>query len=180
ELIIELPDASLVPLLVAEVAQVDGTDVEDVREVTEPVIDVRLDALETSASLLEQPDVPRLLDALAVRSCRVLSAEWASVVELAGPSPVVAVGDPPPVAWLDAFVAGSRVSVQPAGLETGPEDVAWADLAAAGLVVVLGRKGRPFRTRERRQLAVLSRIVDHRWAELVQRAGRVAHPSALI
>ena len=57
--------------------------------------------------------------------------------------------------------------------------MAWADVDAAGLVVVLGRKGRPFRARERRQLTALARIVDHRWTELHTRAGRLAHPSAM-
>ena len=50
---------------------------------------------------------------------------------------------------------------------------------AARLVVVLGRKGRPFRASERRQLAALARIVDSRWTELVTRSGRLVHPSAI-
>jgi hypothetical protein len=50
---------------------------------------------------------------------------------------------------------------------------------AAGLVLVLGRQGRPFRARERRQLTALTKIVDTRWAELVVRATRQVHPSAL-
>ena len=54
--------------------------------------------------------------------------------------------------------------------------MAWADVDAAGLVVVLGRKGRPVRARERRQLTALARIVDHRWAELHTRAGPVGAP----
>jgi hypothetical protein len=59
----------------------------------------------------------------------------------------------------------------------GPDDVAWAALASADLAVVLGRDGRPFRARERRQLAALARIADRRWAELVLRSARFAHPS---
>jgi hypothetical protein len=87
------------------------------------------------------------------------------------------VGSTPPGAWLGAFVAGSKASVAPQIGQTGPDDVAWADMAAASLVVVLGRKGRPFRARERRQLAALARIVDLRWAELVTRSSRQLHPS---
>jgi hypothetical protein len=49
---------------------------------------------------------------------------------------------------------------------------------AAGLVLILGRQGRPFRVRERRQLTALARIVDSRWAELSARVGRMVHPSA--
>ena len=81
------------------------------------------------------------------------------------------VGTPPDTPWLAAFVAGSRSSVHSSAGESGPDDVAWADLAAADLTLVLGRSGRPFRARERRQAAVLARIADARWTELVVRRG---------
>src|SRR5438045_1243182 len=51
ELMVELPSAELVPLLVAEMSQVDGIDVEDVRPAAESLHDARLDALETAALL---------------------------------------------------------------------------------------------------------------------------------
>jgi hypothetical protein len=178
EIVVELPEEGLVPLLVSEIAQVDGVDVEDVRAATATVIDPRLDALETAAALVGQTTVHDLLDALARRGARDFSADWAAVVDLESPSPVVAVGATPPAPWLGAFVAGSRVSVAPATGDTGPDDIAWAELGSAALVVVLGRRGRPFRARERRQLAAVARIVDQRWAELVNRTARMVHPSA--
>ena len=46
--------------------------------------------------------------------------------------------------------------------DIGPDYVAWADLRAADLVLAVGRRGRPFRWRERRQLAALARIADLR------------------
>jgi hypothetical protein len=76
------------------------------------------------------------------------------------------VGDPPPAAWLAAFVEGSRSSDLVAAGECGPDDVAWTSLPSGGLSLVIGRKGRPFRARERRQLAALARIADRRWAEI--------------
>jgi hypothetical protein len=178
ELIVELPSESLVGLLISEVAQVDGVDVEDVRRAPAAAVDPRLDALETAASLVAHADVGSLLDALARRSLSDFQSDWAVVVDLESSNPVVTVGPAPPAAWLAAFVTGSRASVG-AGASGGPADVAWTDVDAAGLVVVLGRKGRPFRSRERRQLTALARIVDHRWAELQNRSGRMAHPSAL-
>ncbi len=178
ELIVELPSESLVGLLISEVSQVDGVDVEDVRRAPAAAVDPRLDALETAASLVAHADVGSLLDALARRSLSDFQSDWAVVVDLESSNPVVTVGPAPPAAWLAAFVTGSRASVG-AGASGGPEDVAWTDVDAAGLVVVLGRKGRPFRSRERRQLTALARIVDHRWAELQTRSGRMAHPSAL-
>jgi hypothetical protein len=82
----------------------------------------------------------------------------------------LSIGSPPDVAWLRAFVAGSRYSVaavpRTTGDEQGPEDVAWAPLPAVDRALVVGRKGRPFRARERRQLAALARIADHRWRQL--------------
>src|SRR4051794_23213666 len=51
ELVVELPDDTLVPLLVAEIGQVDGVDVEDVHAVDD-LPDARLDALETAAALV--------------------------------------------------------------------------------------------------------------------------------
>src|ERR1700704_5004145 len=55
ELVVELPeapdgnDAALLGLLIAEVSQVDGVDVEDVRPSIENLADPRVDALETAA-----------------------------------------------------------------------------------------------------------------------------------
>ena len=62
---------------------------------------------------------------------------------------------------------GSRASVKVAAGETGPDDVAWSNLSAADLTLVLGRRGRPFRARERRQATALARIADARWTEMV-------------
>jgi hypothetical protein len=177
ELVVELPDAGLVPLLVSEVSEVDGVDVEDVRPATASVADPRLDALETAALLCGQHSVGELLGALCTHAAKDFAAEWVVVVDPAATTAVAEVGAAPPAAWLQAFVAGSRASVT--GSSTGgPDDVAWSELVSAGLVVLLGRRGRPFRSRERRQLAALATIVDHRWQELVTRSARVLHPSA--
>jgi hypothetical protein len=176
ELVIELPDASLVDLVISEVAEVDGVDVEDIRTAGRGAMDPRLDALETAAFLVAHVAAGPLLDALAARSVSDFQTDWAAIVDVESGGPVVSVGAVPPAAWLGAFVAGSRASGG-LGAVAGPDDVAWADIDGAGLVLVLGRKGRPFRSRERRQLTALARIVDQRWTELHARAGRLAHPS---
>jgi hypothetical protein len=69
------------------------------------------------------------------------------------------------------------VALCPPNLDSGPDDIAWAEMESADLVVVLGRRGRPWRARERRQVAALTRIANHRWAELVSRSSRLVHPS---
>jgi hypothetical protein len=178
ELVIELPDEGLVELLISEVSEVDGVDVEDVRRAKDALADPRLDALETAADLVAQSSVVSLLQSLAKSSLRDFQSDWAAVVEPGAPDHVVAVGDVPAGQWLSAFLAGSRASIAPRVGDSGPDDVAWAEMDAAGLVLVIGRHGRPFRARERRQLTALARIVDTRWSELVVRATRQVHPSA--
>lgn len=178
ELVVDLPDESLVSLLVSEVAEVDGVDVEDVRRANDALADPRLDALETAASLVSQPSISSLLASLARSSLRDFQSDWAAVIEPGCPDHVVGVGKVPPAAWLSAFLAGSRATVAPGVGDAGPDDVAWADMDVAGLVLMLGRHGRAFRSRERRQVTALARIVDARWAELAERASRVMHPSA--
>jgi hypothetical protein len=177
ELLVELPE-DLVPLLISEVSQVDGVDVEDVRPAPDWPADPRLDALETAAVLVGQQSVASLLDALAFHVSSDFQTDWAAIVDLDAPVPVVSVGVAPPGPWLGAFVAGSRASVSPSSELGGPDDVAWAELEAAQLVLVLGRRGRPFRARERRQLAAVARIASARWSELVTRSARLVHPSA--
>ncbi len=178
ELVVDLPSESLVKLLISEVSQVDGVDVEDVRRASDALADPRLDALETAANLVSQSAMEPLLKSLARSSVRDFQSDWAGIVEPDLPEHVVSVGPVPPGEWLQAFLAGSRASVAPRPGEAAPDDVAWADMDAAGLVLILGRQGRPFRVRERRQLTALARIVDSRWAELTARAGRMVHPSA--
>jgi hypothetical protein len=185
ELVVELPQASLLDLMVSEVNEVDGVDVEDVRQVPGAPVDPRLDALETAAFLVERNEPNDLLQALVDHAGKDFEADWAAVVDPSAPQPLTSVGVTPPDAWVFAFVKGARASV--AGQGSGPAspvDVAWADLDVASLVVVLGRDGRPFRTRERRQLSALARIADHRWVELVTRVpaptGKVSLTPALV
>jgi hypothetical protein len=177
ELVVELPDGSLTGLLVHEVQQVDGVDVEEVRPVVDALHDPRLDALETAAILVGADGEDELLEGLVVHARRVVGAEWAAVVALEDDQVREAEGDIPPVAWLLAFVSGSQQSARVAAGESGADDVVWAPLPASGLAVVLGRDGTPYRARERRQLAALARIADTRLRELRRTRSRMNHPS---
>jgi hypothetical protein len=180
ELIVSLPSADLVDLLLLELRQVDGVDVEDIRPVADAVPDSRLDALETAALLVEQTTVGALLDTLVGHACHDLEASWATVVDLDGPALLASIGAAPLATWLGAFVTGSLASMELAGESAGPDDVAWAPFPHADLALVMGRQGRPFRARERRQLGALTRIADWRWAELVLRGARAIHPSTAV
>ncbi len=169
ELEVDLPDESLVPMVITEVQEVDGVEVEDVRLLTEAMRDSPRDALDTAVVLVGQLSTEGLLATLVHRSSNDFEAEWAVVAEPDEAMPLASTGTPPPAGWLGAFLAGSSTSELVAAGACGPDDVAWATLATAGVSLVLGRRGRPFRARERRQLGSLARIADARWAELERR-----------
>ena len=177
ELVVELPDPDLVPLLVAEIAQVDGVDVEDVRPAYGGDGDGRLEAVEMAALLVGMPEPSSLVTALLAQARAHFAADWAAAVgvdDLSGSAVLTASeGFPPPPAWLAAFVHGGRSSPPVSAGRCGPDDVAWAPLGG-DLALVLGRHGRPFRARERRQLSALARIAAVRVAELIGRAGELA------
>ena len=179
ELEVVLADAELVALLVAEVTQVDGVDVEDVREVPAGRGQNRLDALDTAALIVAQQTVPDLWLAVVDRAMLDLEATWSALVDLDGPVRPASCGPAPVAAWLAAFLTGARSSERVAAGECGPDDVAATLLGPTerGLGLVLGREGRPFRARERAHLAAMARLADHRNTELVMRGPRQAHPS---
>ena len=178
DLVVELPDGALVDLLVAEIAQVDGVDVEDVRPALDHTHDPRLDALETAAQLVASGSAVEIVTALCERAASTIGAQWAVVVDLDAATVKAGVGPAPELAWLTAFVNGSRSSARVAAMETGPDDVLWAPLPAANLALVMGRDGQAFRARERRTAAALARIVDTRFRELTARTSRVTHPAS--
>ncbi|GAC1314879.1 MAG: amino acid-binding protein [Acidimicrobiales bacterium] len=179
ELEVVLPDRGLVDLLVAEMTEVDGVDVEDIREGSPDRTEPRVDALETAAVVIEQQSVPDLWLALVDRAGRDFEASWCALVDLEAPALLAADGLVPSARWLANFMAGAGSSERVAAGECGPDGIAAAVLAVGdvGVGLVLGREGRPFRARERVQLAALARIADSRYLELVMRAPRAAHPS---
>jgi hypothetical protein len=183
ELVVRLPKDQLVGLLVSEIEQVDGVQVEFVRPVADAIHDPRLDGLETAAVLAGAGTTEDLLQALCTHGGRVLGAEWAAVIDL-GTSEVRASDGPVPSgAWLAAFVSGSQAAAneaEPSATDDplSSSDTAWAPLPAAGLAAVVGRSGTPFRARERRQVSAMARIVDTRFRELARLRSRLIHPSS--
>lgn len=139
ELVVDLPDASLLELLVAEVTAVDGVEVDDVRPAPSGRRDPRLDALETAVDLTEATSIDTLLESLVTSARRTLDADTA-VVERELPA-------------LPALPASEA-------------DVARVPLPSAGGALVLRRAGRRFRSRELARLSALARIADLRWREL--------------
>lgn len=189
ELVVVLPGVGVVDLLVREISEVDGVQVEEVRVAGEGGHDPRLDALETAALLIGADTRDELLAALCTHGGPTVGATWMVVLEPADGRICARTGDHPAPAWLTAFVAGSQTTAAGTGMvrrdvATVPGDgtsvaldVAWAPLPAAGLAVVFGRRGTVIRARERRQLAALARIVDTRLRDLAKTRSRTEHPS---
>ena len=165
ELVVGLPDGSSVDLLVAEICQVDGVAVEDVRRVASDRPDVGLQALDMAAQLAEAPADTRL-DLLTKMLHELMSADWAVAIDARSSRTVVSHGAAPDTGWLAAFVDGSRHLSPQDQAASAPGDLAWAPLDADDTVVAVGRTGRPFHTRERQQVLLLSRVT-----------GALLHPS---
>src|SRR4029450_4034069 len=74
ELVVELPGGPPQELLVAEIQQVDGVDVEEVRPVADALHDPRLDALETVAILVGATDRAAPVQAVVEHARRPLGS----------------------------------------------------------------------------------------------------------
>jgi hypothetical protein len=165
DLVVALPDASLVDLLVSEVGEVDGVDVEEVIPLSSESYDPDLDALEAAAALVAVEDHGELVTKLCRQIDLGTSASWSCVVDLDRREVLASNGDVPAFDWIHAFVLGSRTSELVASGQAGPDDVLSAALGDWGAVVI-GRDGHPFRARERRRLTALARIVEVRISQL--------------
>lgn len=166
ELVVRLPDATLVDLLVAEVRQVDGVQVEEVRPVGPEGHDPRRATLETAARLVEATSRDGLLVVARDHGPRSLQAAWVAVLDLEAATSLVAGEGAPNQDWLAAFVHGAASAASLGGTDAGSSDVIWTALDDVGLAIVAGRDRIAWRENERRQLAALARIVERRWAEL--------------
>lgn len=157
ELVVELHDESSMELLVSEISEVDGVDVEDVRPLVAERHADELEALESAAHLVEQWGVEG--DHLLCEEIgRLLEADWA-LVALHDPPSVLAVrGNAPALPWILAFTEGSRHLSD--DVTAGPQDMAWAEMSSTGRIAVVGRKARPIRWRERSTLALVARVAD--------------------
>ena len=159
ELVVSLPDGTAIDLLVAEITQVDGVAVEEVRRVASDRPDAGLVALEMAARLAETPSGDRL-PALAEQLTELLDGGWVVALDEQSERPVVTAGPAPDAGWIAAFINGSRHLSAADQAASAPDDLAWAHMPTADLTVAIGRTGRPFHTRERLQLALLCRVTD--------------------
>ncbi|MFM7064786.1 MAG: ACT domain-containing protein [Actinomycetes bacterium] len=152
ELVVELPEDGLTDLLLREVADVEGVDVEDLRELAGPPPDPAVAALSLARSLRDADGdlMPKLL---AEGAQRLLSADWAAVVPLDGGAPLAVAGPEVPAdAWLGALVAGATAG----GGSTGQDAVAVVRLDRTESALVVSRERLPLRGREQQVLEELA------------------------
>lgn len=197
EFVVELADESHVSLLLSEVAEVDGVEVEELRILPRMISDRQLEPYETAATLLRERTPQRVLGAVAERARYELDATWAAVVDPEERILVAESGDAPAGPWLAAYVGGTRWHApaaerrrssaddndEEAGTPTPVHghapaaDVAWVDLAVWDLVLAVGRAGWPIGEEDRRRLGAIGRLADLRWADLAETESRASHPS---
>jgi hypothetical protein len=159
EVLVELADEDVVDLLVAEVSQVDGVAVEDVREIASGRADGGTLILDAAARLAGE-GAPRRLERLCEEVRAVTGADWVVAVHAASGQTLARLGDPPDLGWVSAFLSGSS-HLQPDHEDPlGPAEMSWMNLASCGVSVALERSGWPFRARERQHLGALGRLVD--------------------
>jgi ACT domain len=154
ELVVDLPDEALVDLLLAEIGQVEGVDVEDVRTLDGPPEDPTVLALGVAVALHGTTGHGRHVE--LVRGARSLvHADWAALVARDGSGVLVADGDDVPAeGWLSAFVQGALADGAPADLQ----ELALATLADGGPALVVSRAHLPLRGRERSVLEALVQL----------------------
>jgi hypothetical protein len=164
DLVVSLPSASLVDLLVSEIAEVDGVDIEQVVPVDASALDLDLAALEAAASIVALARSERVVDMVLDRAMSLCNATWAVALDSDDDDAVLTRGSPPGVEWLRVYVRGSESSDRLISGESGPDDLLWAPLGERSVLV--GRDQHPFRSRERRRFLSFLRIADARVRQL--------------
>lgn len=166
ELVVRLPDATLVDLLVGEVRQVDGVEVEEVRPVGPEGHDPLGDTLDVAAVLVAATDHDAILSTVRDRMGRTVAASWVAVVDREAGATLVAAEGAPNHGWLAAFIHGAETAGELSGSPVGGGDVVWTPVPGTDLALVAGRDRLAWRSQERRQLEGLARILGARWLEL--------------
>jgi hypothetical protein len=155
ELVIDLPDGDLVDLLLAEIGQVEGVDVENIRTLDGVPPDPAVLALDIARRVRDAEGAEgfqRVVDGAQM----LLGADWAALVDPTGGRLMASAGDDVPAeGWLCAFVLGATAEGAPVDLN----EVAVAPVSTTGLALVVGRGHSPLRGREQEVLERLAGLL---------------------
>ena len=109
ELTVALPDEHLVDLLVAEIGQVDGVDVEDVRPQLGGERDRAVSVLAAARAIVAVDEADDVLRVTSRVVRQVSDADWVAVLDLSTQEYVAIAGAPNQDAgWLSVFIAGAQ------------------------------------------------------------------------
>ncbi|MEX0767496.1 MAG: ACT domain-containing protein [Microthrixaceae bacterium] len=156
DLVIELPDGQLVDLLLAEIAQVEGVDVEDIRELDGPPSDPAIKALVAARDIRDAGNSSAAMTALVRGAQDLIGADWAALIDLRSSEVIASVGENVPNdKWLCAFIAGATAD----GAASEHEELALTSLSDSELQLLVSRGRLPIRTRERSVLHALAALI---------------------
>jgi len=156
ELVIDLLDGDLVDLLLAEIAQVEGVDVENIRPLAGPPPDPAVLALDIAHRVRTAGTGIDGLQVVVDGAVQLLGADWAALVDTGGSRVMASCGEEvPPEGWLVAFVQGATTEGAPVDLQ----ELAVAPLSSAGLALVVSRGHSPLRGREQQVLEGLAALL---------------------
>lgn len=159
ELTVDLPGDDLEELLIREVQEVDGVDVENLTLDPNPRRDSRVDPLLSLASALEEDDPSQILKNLILSLSKDYMTLWSVVYDSEAKLVIAKDGTAPLDGWIKACVEGlTGLSSEVTGIE--PPDLAVSVMPRSMLVLLFGRINRPFRDLEREQIHAIARIAD--------------------
>ncbi len=159
DLYITLPEGSLIPLMLNKIAELDDVGVEDIRELKADLSDAIQDPLQISYELLASETPTELFHSFVAGCTACFNLDWAVLFREKDSCVVTASGDMPSPAWLEAFVAGLKSGSEDTGGLNVTGDTAWIRIGKDSLTFIFGRQHRSLRSREKRQLLLLTQIV---------------------
>ena len=168
ELTVTLSDSSLVDLLIEEIGQVDGVDVEDVRPRIGDERDRAVAALDAAGRIMSVDDPDDLLRVTCRVTRELTDADWVTVLDLAGSEFRALAGTPSETPeWLSVFVSGA--------VEHGAiDELAFCALDGDSWLVV-SRSALPLRSAERQLVDQVATIAAQRLAQLRERSTARSH-----
>jgi hypothetical protein len=176
ELGVVLAGDHLVDLLRAEICEVDGVVIESIRPIDGAPPDRQAEILAVATELIKQTSRSGLLEHLAVRVRRSLSATYSAVFDVADSTVFAGDGELPGhdqlchLADLALTASTDRDGGDgpaPPSISVVDEDgTAAAALPHAGLVLLVGREGSVLRERERQWVSIMADLADHGWRQL--------------
>lgn len=154
ELVVDLPDDGLVDLLLAEIAQVEGVDVENIRPLAAAPPDPAVAALEIARRVRDSAGDS--FQVVVDGAVHLLGADWSALVDTRGARVLASSGDEVPAeGWLIAFVQGATADGAPVDLQ----ELAIAPLSSDGMALVVARGHSPLRGREQLVLEGLAALI---------------------